>query len=499
MSQKPIKVLLIEDDFEDADFLRELLAAETDPSFEVEHVERLESGLKRLTQGGIDVVLLDLSLPDAQGLETTTKVHGKAPQVPIVVLTGLDDDTLSLEIVRRGAQDYLVKGRVDGMGLSRVMRYAMERKRLDLLKDEFVNTVSHELRTPLSVVKQGITLMVREVLGPTNPDQREFLQMMDENVNRLIELINNLLDLSKMQAGRLPLARREVDLNVLLEQTLKRFQLIAGSRTLKLEGLNVPVVFADPDRILQVFGNLLSNAIKFTRDTGTVTIRLKEEGGRVEVSVKDDGIGIAPDDLPKLFQKFSQVGTGNSQQRGTGLGLSLCKEMVQLHNGTLTVSSVLGQGSVFTFTLPLYSHAFALEAGFKRLMDSSKTGGEETVGMVALPVEFLHPKDLPLLAELEAVIRGQVHPGDVVLGLKPYWIVVLALTDGAGVKALGERLHSVLLSWAKNRIGGGIPASVPVGTSLYPVEALDVHELFAKATEAAHGKSEVAKNVSEGT
>lgn len=220
------------------------------------------------------------------------------------------------------------------------------------LKDEFVASVSHELRTPLTAIKEGISLVLDRVVGPLNEEQQDFLGTIDESVDRLTTLINNLLDLSKIEAGRFRLSRTRVKLQQAVDTLLAVYKMIAGHRTIRTDVASVPDVLADPDRLLQILGNLFSNAVKFTEDNGTVTISARQEDKSVVISVEDDGIGIAQEDLPKLFTKFSQV--GGHQAQGTGLGLALVKQLVEMHQGSIFVTSKPGRGSRFRFTLPVY-------------------------------------------------------------------------------------------------------------------------------------------------
>ncbi len=213
--------------------------------------------------------------------------------------------------------------------------------------------VSHELRTPLTAIKEGISLIADRVVGPINDEQEDFLKTIDQSVERLAELISNLLDLSRIDAGKFRLSRQRVKFSQVVETLLTDYKTIAGHRAVQASVGGIPDVFADPDRLLQILGNLFSNAVKFTNDNGTVKISAQKQGGLVAVSVEDDGIGITHDDLPKLFHKFSQVGKKTTQ--GTGLGLAIVKQLVEMHQGSIFVVSNPGKGSRFTFTLPIYT------------------------------------------------------------------------------------------------------------------------------------------------
>ncbi|MBF0253997.1 MAG: PAS domain S-box protein, partial [Candidatus Omnitrophica bacterium] len=211
-------------------------------------------------------------------------------------------------------------------------------KRLEELKDEFVSNVSHELRTPLSITREGICLVLDRILGPVGEKQEEVLQTARDNIDRLARIINNLLDISKIEAGKVELRRDLFDIRIAAQKVADAFDPTFRSRSLKMvkdvpEG---PVyVFADLDRIIQVFTNLVGNALKFTQE-GSVTLGIKETQKQVELWVRDTGAGIAPGDLPKVFDKFEQIGrVPGAGEKGTGLGLTIARPIVGLHGGAI--------------------------------------------------------------------------------------------------------------------------------------------------------------------
>ncbi|HVH68716.1 MAG TPA: ATP-binding protein [Gemmatimonadales bacterium] len=229
------------------------------------------------------------------------------------------------------------------------------------LKDQFLANVSHELRTPLnSVIGFSELLLTMEGASadaPLSDTQRDYLETIARNGRHLLELINELLDLSKIAAGRMELRLEPLELDAVLHDvaTTVRAQIEARRHTLVIDpahgGL---IVTADRGRLRQVLLNLLSNAIKFTPDGGRIALSARvEDGTRVRVAVSDSGIGIAPDDQPKLFREFVQLDASNSRRyEGTGLGLALSKRLIELHGGAIGVESALGKGSTFWFTVP---------------------------------------------------------------------------------------------------------------------------------------------------
>ncbi|MBI4342527.1 MAG: CHASE domain-containing protein [Candidatus Omnitrophica bacterium] len=347
------------------------------------------------------------------------------------------------------------------------------------LKDEFVAKVSHELRTPLTSVKEGLSLMLDGALGQTTADQQDFLKTMDGDVDRLTELINNMLDLSKIEAGRMRLARTKVEVSTLLESLVRSYQAIVGGRTVRIDAKEVPPVFADTNRIIQVLTNLLSNAIKFTSDDGAITFRVTPAAGQVVIAVEDTGPGIAPEEMPKLFQKFSQVGKqGAGVPRGTGLGLVVCKELVELHGGRIEVTSELDRGTTFTVRLPVYSDALALSESFRELQEAAAGEEGHGVGLIAVQTEALlraqaaPPARQETFDRLAHDVRHHLHRGDVVLTLAPSWVVVMAAVNAEGVQAIVKRLRATVPGADRLRFGA----------ALAPHDGSQAEALFQAAT-----------------
>ncbi len=326
------------------------------------------------------------------------------------------------------------------------------------LKDDFVAKVSHELRTPLTSIKEGLSLMLDNALGETTADQRDFLATMDGDLDRLTELINNMLDLSKIEAGRMRLQRRRMDIRQVVERVVKSYQPLTGRRAIRTEFADAPPVFADANRMVQVLTNLFSNAMKFTPEDGSITFRVDQRNGRVSVMVQDTGSGIAPEDLPKLFQKFSQVGAQTPERpRGTGLGLVVCKELTELHGGSMEVSSQVGQGTAFTVLLPTYTSGFALSESVEEMLAVPREEGD-VVGLIAVEAVAWQgtagaqgPSDR--YEELAEEIRRRVHRGDSVLPLDPPWIAIVAVAPPEGFRLMIERLRHTLPGAERLRFG----------------------------------------------
>jgi signal transduction histidine kinase len=216
--------------------------------------------------------------------------------------------------------------------------------------------MSHELRTPLNAIIGFSEVLAERMFGDINDKQAEYLQDILESGRHLLSLINDILDLSKIEAGRMELELAEFDLPQAIQNALTLVRERALRRGIALHDViddRVADIRADERKVKQVLLNLLSNAIKFTPEGGRIDVRAAPADGMVEVSVTDTGVGIAPEDQETVFEEFRQVGTADKKAEGTGLGLALSRKFVELHGGRISVTSQVGVGSTFTFTLPV--------------------------------------------------------------------------------------------------------------------------------------------------
>jgi two-component system, sensor histidine kinase and response regulator len=367
---EPIKILLIEDNPGDARLVRETLVSARSASFEVESLDRLASGVERLRRAGIDVVLLDLSLPDSQGMETIARLHTEAPDIPIIALSGMDDQSIIQDAVKQGAEDYLVKGAFSTDILVRSIHYAIDRRRVhdDLarardsalesarVRSEFLANMSHEIRTPLN----GVVGMTRLLVDtPLTTDQQEMLEIARMSADSLLKIVNDILDFSKISAGKVVLEDANFDLGAAVESVVRIFAEQAHAKGLVLDSFvdgNVQMrLRGDAGRLCQVLTNLVGNAVKFTAE-GEATVRVEQIGESEDQStlrfqVRDTGIGIPLDGQRNIFQAFTQA-DGSTTRRfgGTGLGLAISAQLVELMGGRIGVESESGGGSTFWFT-----------------------------------------------------------------------------------------------------------------------------------------------------
>ena len=279
--------------------------------------------------------------------------------------------------------------------------------RMEKLKDDLINTVSHELRTPLSISKEAISLILERVPGQINDQQTEILGIANKNIERLARIINELLDISKIEAGKVEVKKEDVDLTALIRMTALTFEGTAKDKGLELR-VALPeqtiLGWADEDKLSQIFTNLIGNALKFT-SRGYVEIAAEERESEIICRVSDSGIGIAGEDLPRIFDKFIQFGRKNGPgDRGTGLGLAIVKGLVELHKGEIRVESEAGRGTTVFFTLPKMS----FQDRFREYLSTLFQEAADRKGAFSLLV-FSVPDVAGLMAESPGRIRAAMN------------------------------------------------------------------------------------------
>ena len=378
-----VRVLLVEDNPADVDLIQEALEeGALDPAFagsalRLEQVDRLATALERLSAGEIDVVLLDLSLPDSHGFSTFVRLVRAAPRTPIVVLSGLDDEAMAIRAVREGAQDYLVKGQADGKTLTRSIHYAVERKHAEderarlaqaqaeaeaslRARDETLATISHDLRTPLTSIRGLAQLLQRRLARGavmTAEELTERLGRIEEQTALMARMIDDLLDVARIEAGRpLDLHREPCDLVGLVQKSVADVQRTTDQHRLHVFADEPIVGLVDAARLERVVLNLLTNAVKYSPDGGDIELTVRPEPGSgtwAILEVRDGGIGIPAEDLPRIFERFYRASNVGDQLRGTGLGLAGARQIVEQHGGEISVDSAPGAGPPFAVRLPL--------------------------------------------------------------------------------------------------------------------------------------------------
>ena len=394
--QSQVKVLLIEDDEDDmvlvSGLLREIQTARFDLAWE-SHYER---GLERLCSEKFDICVLDYRLGEHNGVELVGEASKRGCRAPIILLTSQDDRDVDLAAMNAGAADFLNKGQITAAMLERSIRYSIQQRKsqdqqIKLLmeqaartqaeaanraKDQFLAVLSHELRTPLTAVLMSASALEQDQQIPAR--SRELMSIIKRNVDLEARLIDDLLDITRITRGKLELRKEVVDLH---QQIHEAVDTCCGSE-IQQKNISVSIhtdaarhhVFGDPARLQQVLWNLIKNAVKFTPERGRIEIKTSNVSSgstpptagntqhspdRIIIEVKDTGIGIEPEALPKIFNAFEQAGRKITREfGGLGLGLAICRALVEMHGGAIRAQSAgHNQGATFIVELPLASVA----------------------------------------------------------------------------------------------------------------------------------------------
>ena len=511
MSNHPAHVLLIEDNQGDADLVR-LRLVESNSDLQVSCASRLSTGLAALAVEPPTVVLLDLNLPDSHGADTFREVLNRAPSVPVVVLSGREDEELAVKAIHQGAQDYLVKGQFDGRQLGRAMRYAVERQALltslDMsrkqqfqFKDRFLSNVSHELRTPLTCAHQLVKILLDELAGPIAPEQRDHLEVILRSVDQVRVMVGNLIEATRVESGKTRIEPRCVVIGEVVHQAVGMLRATAEEKGLRLEvrlDARIPLVWADPDRVLQALTNLIENAIKFTQPEKSVLVeaRLMDlDPGFVYLSVEDTGSGIRPQAEALIFERLFQAPDRiDGNQTGLGLGLYITKELVRLHGGRIWVESQPGYGSTFSFTLPLFSLAKLL---FPIVTDQGRL--RDSIALITVQIGSLLPPGvgdwkeiceccLELVQLCIPAEKNIIVPARQTIGQEVTFLIV-ASTDEHGTQVLLERIRTQLAHCDKLQVSAAVkvsaaPITLPPRETSAPLELL-VQRVADSITELA--------------
>jgi signal transduction histidine kinase len=468
MTDTTLQVLLVEDSIGDVRLLREMFTREKPDSFELTHLVRISDAELHLAKGGVDIVLLDMGLPDGHGLDTLRRAHAAAPNTPIIVLTGLDDETLAAEAIKGGAQDYLIKGQIENRALPRALRYAIERHRMqtetDLIKttqlqfkDEFLSHVSHELRSPLNAIYQFVTILLDKLPGELNVKQQQHLDTVLKNINQLKSMINDLFDVACGQTGKLTIELQHTSLSEAIDFVVATLQKSAALKGVELSfeiGDLLPAICADPMRLRQILIILVENAIKFTPASGSVQVKAGVFDGKPDfllLEVSDSGCGISPNITERIFERLFQASNiAVEGRKGLGLGLHICRELVTRHGGQIWVKSTPGRGSTFSVRLPVFC--------LRSLIGPTLGKTPNAISPVTLMVTEVSSKTGWLSERLRAeqlhavrsVIQRCLHSDlDVLLpkmgsaGAVELFFVVAA-TDKMGGKAVAKRIQEEL-------------------------------------------------------
>ncbi|GAB5441211.1 MAG: ATP-binding protein [Fuerstiella sp.] len=382
----PIKILLIDDSRFDKTRLIRMLK-QSSLECDISHAWSIADASAFLADRTFDLILSDLTLPECEGEATASWLSRNAGCTPFLLLTSVECEVVARCCRDHGAQDYLVKSQMSPFVLEQAVRFALRRHTLmqekqELISDckrletklrrrnkrlirlaktaqRFVDNVSHEFRTPLSVLSDYAEMLREGMLGELNEQQLQFLNVIADRSADLNNMVNDMLDSSRLDAGILTLHRAPCFIEQVIEHVRSALQRKAEVRDTKLtfgKAEDLPEVFADSEKLSRIITNLVVNAIKFSSDPGRVHVdfELVRDKGEVLVHVQDNGPGIEPEQLEEIFNRFRQLDTPTVQAaKGFGLGLNIVKELVDLNFGEVQVSSTVGEGTRMSFSVPL--------------------------------------------------------------------------------------------------------------------------------------------------
>jgi len=379
---KTIKILVVDDDPFVIDMLAVILES-SDYSIDTA-VNGIEALQKYSADSDIGLIVSDMNMPEMNGLELIKELRNNNADVPIIILTGNDEVAVAIEAMNCGANDYLVKDEniQDTILLSvgKVLeKHELKKKNLQLmaelaqknseletsnkellelnnLKNKFLGIAAHDLRNPLVSIRGFSEIILSEAVGPLTEEQKEYLTITYTAAEGMLTLVNDLLDVSVIESGKIELQLTRGSLKKIIKERIHIHSIVAGRKDISLhaEYSECPDLLFDPNRISQVIDNLISNAIKFSPSGSNIYITIEKDENMAKVGVRDEGPGIPAEDQANLFvefQKSSVQPTGG--EKSTGLGLAIVKKMVEAHKGMLDVKSRVGSGSTFSFKIPM--------------------------------------------------------------------------------------------------------------------------------------------------
>lgn len=458
-----------------------------------------QEALDILKKEPFSIIITDIRMPEMDGFELMKAVRSLFPNTYIICMTAHGGAYTYTDVVNVGATDYITKPfTIDEMRakLNRVIHEKnlfldltqksteleqanAELKRLDQLKSTFISSVSHELRTPLTVIKEFISLMLEGHVGSLSEDQREYLGIANKNIIRLTNLIETLLDFSRIESGKgLKLKFEPSRLMEIVEDVVMTFSQQAEEKGITLENRldpDIPPVLIDRNRLVEVFINLIGNGIKFTPPGGRITIDSKgltEKRDYLKIVVTDTGVGILPEDLPKIFDRFYQGGrTQTGVITGTGLGLAITKEIIEGHGGFIHAESKFGNGASFVFALPV----FGIETIYHLLLNPMLEEAEKDkspFSMIRIEFWDQRTKRESVLSHeswegVMYAIQKMVRSMDVVVPFHHRVVYIFSFNDKRSTKEIAERIQVKLTQG--NYVSKGIDVQFRIYT--YPKDA----------------------------
>jgi signal transduction histidine kinase len=356
-----LRILLVEDSASDIALIEAALAQSGFIHYSLHKTRLLREAIHLLETEAFDVVLLDFTLPDTIGFNGLLSLQSVAPSLPIIMVTGpvsgVAEEEMALSAVECGAQDWLLKSNINSQSIKRAMQYAVQRKQLENMKNEFISMVSHELRTPLTSIRGALGLVVGTMADALPEKVRRLITIAHSNSERLIVLINDILDIDKIASGHMRLEMQPESILALTQQAVDATHGYATKYDVSVEIIAEEGDFVanlDGARFIQILSNLLSNAAKFSPAHSVVTVRVESCGDQVRVAVKDCGSGISDEFRERIFGRFVQADSSLTRRKGgSGLGLHISKALVEHMGGTIGFDSPPGEGATFWVEFPM--------------------------------------------------------------------------------------------------------------------------------------------------
>ena len=326
-------------------------------------------GLEMVVKNPPDLALVDLKMPEMDGVEVVRRIQAHDPNIVSIIITGYATIESAVAVMKQGAYDYLPKPFTPDELLI-VVKRGLEKRRLDresralreekeVMERNFVTMVTHQLRSPLSAIMQYFEVMLGNIGGELTDNQREMLERAQQRLQGLLDLINDWLDMSRMQPGDIVSRLRPIAVAECVEAALAALEHAGRDRGITVSSEltpNLPPIHADLQSLKEVLANLVANAVNYNRDGGQVRVRARDLGQQVAIDVEDTGYGIDAKEIPFIFDQFYRGKDKDARRRpGTGLGLAIAQKIVRAHGGTISVSSELGRGSTFTVEIPAAS------------------------------------------------------------------------------------------------------------------------------------------------
>lgn len=389
----------------------------------------------------------------------------------------------------------------EAAGVVVVLRDITREKEIDKMKTEFVSTVSHELRTPLTTIKEFVSIISDGIPGSLTIKQKEYIDIVKNNADRLSRLISDLLDISRIESGNLELRLTFVNLVDLVKIAVSSLKPQAEIKRVEFKVFfpsAIVNVYADPDKLIQILINLISNAVKFSKESGKVTLMIRSMDKEIECSVSDEGIGIAAENFSKLFVKFQQFSrTSGAGSRGTGLGLAIVKDLVEAHQGTIRVESEIDKGSRFIFTLPKYTSEDVFRKYIEKEFKKAKLENNALsvlVMHIKVPAElkrkFASQNARKIFRDMETIVKNSVQCDSVFIHEEGSIVIIFKEAGRKKVLLEKEKIENFVKKYKFKTSGGRfLETHVTFGIATYPEEDITEEELFFNADAVAGSKT----------